>query len=135
MSDETDALKAEIRDLKEQVDALKRLMGDTGGAFNKVKLSTDSLLGPFGSLVDAAKSGATGLSTYNQSLDEGGKTVKLLTGLMGEMGKGLDLAGGALTKYVQMVNVQSDELYKSYQGLASVGAAGKADLKSIMDTV
>ena len=76
MADDTEALKAEVQDLKEQVDALKRIIGDTSTSFSKVKLSTDSLLGPFGTLVDATKSGATGLSAYNQSLDKGGETVK-----------------------------------------------------------
>jgi hypothetical protein len=134
MSDETEALKAEIIDLKEQMEAMKRLMGETGTSFSRLKINTEGLLGPFGSLVDATRTGATGLSVYNTSLDKGGKVVEMFTGLMGEMGKGLNLSSEALVKYVQMVNLQSDELYKSYQGLSSVGAAGKADLQSIMDT-
>ena len=133
MADEA-ALKAKIVELEKKVEALSVLVGQAGGSLKNFRNSTETLLGPFGSLVDATRSGATGLSAYNSTLDKGGETVKMLTGFMGDLGKGLNLAGGALTQYVQMVNVQSDELYKTYQDLASVGAAGKADLKSIMDT-
>jgi len=133
MSNEA-ALQAKIVELEKKVEALSVLVGQAGGSLKNFRNSTETLLGPFGSLVDATRSGATGLSAYNSTLDKGGETVKMLTGFMGDLGKGLNLAGGALTQYVQMVNVQSDELYKTYQDLASVGAAGKADLKSIMDT-
>ena len=60
MSDETDALKAEVKDLKEQLEAMKRLLGDTTGSLSRLRVSSDNLLGPFGGLVDATKSGATG---------------------------------------------------------------------------
>ena len=133
MADEA-ALKAKIAELENKVEALSVLVGKAGGSIRNFSSSTDTLLGPIGSLVDATRSGATGLSAYNSTLDKGGEIVKMVSGFMGDLGKGLNLAGGALTQYVQMVNVQSDELYKTYQDLASVGAAGKADLKSIMDT-
>jgi hypothetical protein len=134
MSDETDALKAEIKDLKEQMEAMKRLLGDTNGSLSRLKVSTDGLMGPFGSLVDATRSGATGMSAYNTTLGKTDEAAKMLTGFLGDFGKGLELGKGALVQYAQMVNIQSDELYKSYQGLSSVGAAGKADLQSIMNT-
>ena len=134
MSDETDALKAEVKDLKEQLEAMKRLLGDTTGSLSRLRVSSDNLLGPFGGLVDATKSGATGMSAYNTTLSKTGEAASMLTGFLGDFGKGLELGKGALVQYAQMVNVQSDELYKSYQGLSSVGAAGKADLQSIMNT-
>jgi hypothetical protein len=134
MSDETDALKAEVRDLKEQLEAMKRLLGDNNGSLSRLKITTEGMLGPFGSLVDATKSGVTGMSAYNDTLGKTGESAQMLTGFLGKFGEGLELGSGALVKYAQMVNVQSDELYKSYQGLSSVGAAGKADLQSIMNT-
>ena len=103
MSNEA-ALQAKIVELEKKVEALSVLAGQAGGSLRNFRNSTETLLGPIGSLVDATRSGATGLSAYNSTLDKGGEVITMVTGFMGDLGKGLNLAGGALTQYVQTVS-------------------------------
>ena len=122
-------LQAEIAELKEQVTMLKRLMGETGGAFRNLNLGTNSLLGPISSLVDVASSGATGLSAYNATLANTTELIGKFGSQLGTFGKILGAMGDAGGAYVQAAAQQGDALYKTYQDLAAYGAAGqeKAD--------
>lgn len=115
-------LQAEITALKEQVNMLKRLMGDTTGSLGRLNVGTDKLLGPFSALVDATSSGATGLSVYNETLSKGEEALKAFGGLLGTYGATLTALTGASASYIQAVNRQTDEQYKAYQGLAAAGA-------------
>jgi hypothetical protein len=122
-------LQREIAELKEQVTMLKRLLGETGGAFRNLGISTSGLLGPFSSLVDAASSGATGLSVYNATLANATALIADFGDKLGAFGTIIGAMGTAGSAYAQAAARQGDELYKAYQGLAAVGAAGqeKAD--------
>ena len=122
-------LQAEIAELKEQVTMLKRLLGETGGAFRSLSIGTNSLLGPISSLVDVASSGATGLSAYNSTLASATDLVGKFGDKLGTFGKILGAMGDAGGAYVQAAAQQGDALYKTYQDLAAYGAAGqeKAD--------
>ena len=122
-------LQAEIVELKEQITMLKRLMGETGGAFRSLGVSTNSVLKPFASLVDAASSGATGLSVYTQTLATTTDLIGKFGEKLGAFGSILAAMGDAGGAYVQAAAQQGDALYKTYQELAIVGAAGqeKAD--------
>ena len=122
-------LQAEIAELKEQVTMLKRLMGETGGAVRSLGVSTNSVLKPFASLVDAASSGATGLSVYTQTLATTTDLIGKFSEKLGAFGNILTAMGDAGGAYAQAAAQQGDALYKTYQELAIVGAAGqeKAD--------
>jgi len=122
-------LQAEIAELKEQITMLKRLMGETGGAFRSLNIGTNSLLGPISSLVDVASSGATGLSAYNATLANTTELIGKFGSQLGTFGKILGAMGDAGGAYVQASAQQGDALYKTYQDLAAYGAAGqeKAD--------
>ena len=122
-------LQAEIAELKEQITMLKRLMGETGGAFRSLSISSNSLLAPFSSLVDAASSGATGLSVYTQTLAATTDLIGKFGEKLGAFGSILAAMGDASGAYAQAAAQQGDALYKTYQDLAIVGAAGqeKAD--------
>ena len=122
-------LQAEIAELKEQITMLKRLMGQTGGAFRSLSISSNSLLAPFASLVDAASSGATGLSVYTQSVAATTELIGKFGEKLGAFGSILNAMGAAGGAYAQAAAQQGDALYKTYQELAIVGAAGqeKAD--------
>jgi hypothetical protein len=122
-------LQAEIAELKEQVTMLKRLMGETGGAFRNLGNSANSVLKPFASLLDSAASGATGLSVYSATLANVNTLVAQLGDKLGAFGGILAAMGDAGGAYAQAAAQQGDALYKTYQELAMVGAAGqeKAD--------
>ena len=127
-------LQARILELEKKVEALSVIAGRAGGSLDKVRLGADGLLGPFAELFNATKSGATGLSAYNSTLNLADKEFEKISSLLGSFGGGLSVATTASKQFIQAVNVQTDELYKSYQGLSAAGAAGRADLPSIMET-
>jgi len=122
-------LQREIAELKEQVTMLKRLLGETGGAVRSLGVSANSVLKPFSSLIDAASSGATGLSVYNATLANVNTLVAQFGDKLGAFGGILAAMGDAGGAYAQAAAQQGDALYKTYQELAMVGAAGqeKAD--------
>ena len=127
-------LQARILELEKKVEALSVIAGRAGGSLDRVRLGADGLLGPFAELFNATKSGATGLSAYNSTLNLADAEFKKISDLLGSFGGGLSATTAASKQFIQAVNVQTDELYKSYQGLAVAGAAGRADLPSIMET-
>lgn len=122
-------LQAEIAELKVQVTMLKRLMGETGGSFRNLVSSANSVLKPFTSLIDSAASGATGLSVYSATLANVNTLVAQFGDKLGAFGGILAAMGNAGGAYAQAAAQQGDALYKTYQELAIVGAAGqeKAD--------
>jgi hypothetical protein len=126
---------AEIAKLKDQVSRLSKALGEMGGGISSVSVSAGKLLGPFGSLFDATAKGATGVSAYNNALDLSGEELKKLVGASSLFGVAIGAMSDSAKLYVKMAGAQADALMQSYQSLASVGAAGKADLVDVYETM
>ena len=125
----------EIAKLKDQVSRLGKALGELGGNVSQVSVGTTKLLGPFSSLFDATSKGATGLSAYNTTLDLSDKLFKQLVGEGSILGTALAGMSEAAKTYIKMSAAQADALMQSYQSLSSVGAAGKADLTDVYETM
>jgi len=125
----------EIAKLKDQVSRLGKALGELGGNVSQVSVGTTKLLGPFSSLFDATARGATGLSAYNTTLDMSKAMFDSLIGTGSILSTALSGMSEAAKTYIKMAGAQADALMQSYQGLASVGAAGKADLVDVYETM
>jgi hypothetical protein len=68
-------------------------------------------------------------------LDLTGKALTDIIGTSGPLAAALGGMTDAARVYVKMAGAQADALMQSYQGLASVGAAGKADLTDVYTTM
>lgn len=117
---------------EEQQRALAEIIANTGKNFSTLGPAIDKLLGPFAALVAATSSGATGMSAYNSALDKIPGGMEKLLAVMGPAGDAFKAMAGIGMEYVKAVNLQNDELYKSYQGLSKIGAAGEANTDSIL---
>jgi hypothetical protein len=125
----------EIVKLKDQVSRLSKALGEMGGGIGSVTAAAGKMLGPFGSLFDATVKGATGMSVYNNAIDLTGAELTKLLGQTTIFGVAIGAASESVKLYVKMAGAQADALMQSYQSLASVGAAGKADLVDVYETM
>jgi predicted CopG family antitoxin len=117
---------------EEQQRALAEIIANTGKNFSTLGPAIDKLLGPFAALVSATSSGATGMAAYNTVLDKLPGSMDKLIAVMGPAGDAFKAMAGIGMEYVKAVNIQNDELYKSYQGLSKIGAAGEANTDSLL---
>jgi len=97
-----------------------------------------SLAKTFTSAAGAMYKGEKGMSAYNQSVDAAADAMIALTGIVAVMTGGISVlsagimaAVGATAKYVKASNEQTDALFKSYQELSRIGAAGADGLRGI----
>jgi len=120
--------------LEEQAKAIQELLAKTGKNFSTLGPAVDKLLGPFAALVSATSAGATGMAAYNTALDRLPASMEKLLAVMGPAGDAFKAILGVGMEYVKAVNLQNDELYKSYQVLAKTGLAGEANTDSLLKT-
>jgi hypothetical protein len=123
---------AELEELRKKAKILEDIMGRTSTNFNTLGTAFDKAMGPFSALVSATSSGATGMSAYNSALDAVGKSAADITKNFPILGSAINAMAGVGMEYVKAVNVQNDELYKSYQGLSKIGLAGEANTDSLL---
>lgn len=131
MADEA-ALQAKIVELERKVEILSGIAGKTSGSFTTLGTAFDKAMGPFSALVSATSSGATGMSAYNAALDKVGASAADITKNFPILGSAINAMAGVGMEYVKAVNIQNDELYKSYQGLSKIGLAGEANTDSLL---
>ena len=131
MADEA-ALQAKIAELERKVEILSGIAGKTSGSFTTLGTAFDKAMGPFSALVSATSSGATGMSAYNAALDKVGASAADITKNFPILGSAINAMAGVGMEYVKAVNIQNDELYKSYQGLSKIGLAGEANTDSLL---
>jgi hypothetical protein len=131
MADEA-ALQAKIAELERKVEILSGIAGKTSGSFTTLGTAFDKAMGPFSALVSATSSGATGMSAYNAALDKVGASAADITKNFPILGDAVKAMAGVGMEYVKAVNVQNDELYKSYQGLSKIGLAGEANTDNLL---
>lgn len=93
------------------------------------------ILGTTTQALGALKDGAYGASSFNTALNTGAKIVDGMASSMGRFGAVLGMAVTSGIKYVGAVNKQADALFKSYQDLNRVGAAGAEGMRGIFDNM
>lgn len=120
--------------VEEQAKAIQEILAKTGKNFSTLGPVIDKLLGPFGALVSATAAGATGMAAYNAALDRLPASIEKLSAILGPVGDAFKAIGAVGMEYVKAVNLQNDELYKSYQVLAKTGLAGEANTDSLLKT-
>ena len=123
---------AELEELRKRDKLLNEILGRTTTSFTTLGPAVDKMLGPFAALVSATSSGATGMSAYNTVLDRVGASAADIAKIFPVLGETVKIMSGVGMEYVKAVNVQNDELYKSYQGLSKVGLAGEANTDSLL---
>ena len=123
---------AELEELRKRDKLLNEILGRTTTSFTTLGPAVDKMLGPFAALVSATSSGATGMSAYNTVLDRVGASAADIAKIFPVLGETVKIMSGVGMEYVKAVNVQNDELYKSYQGLSKVGLAGEANTESVL---
>ena len=135
MSDEIDALKAELASTREEFSRYKDGLSGLSGKTTDVSRAFSGLGTSAGDLVGAMNSGAQGMSTYSGMVTAGAKALSTLTGEAGLAGKilgGLATATGGVTTAIFK---QSDALFKSYQDISQIGAAGSSGMQGVFDNM
>jgi hypothetical protein len=122
----------ELEELRRNNRLFNDMLGKTTQNFTTLGPAVDKLLGPFAALVSATSSGATGMSAYNSVLDSVGASAAKIGENFPILGETVKVMAGVGMEYVKAVNVQNDELYKSYQGLSKIGLAGEANTDSLL---
>jgi len=120
--------------VEEQAKIIQDILSKTGKNFSTLGPVLERLLGPFQQLISATASGATGMAAYNAALDKLPASIEKLSAILGPVGDAFRAVGAAGMEYVKAVNLQNDELYKSYQVLAKTGLAGEANTDSLLKT-
>ncbi len=104
-------------------------------AFGNVDRAAGTVVGGMGNFVGSMNAGAQGMSAYSGMVSAGAKALSTLTGESGTAGKilgGLALATGGVTTAIFK---QSDALFKSYQDISTIGAAGSSGMQGVFDNM
>lgn len=77
------------------------------------------------------KDGQTGASTFNDAIESGADAIDKFASKFGILGAVIGTVVKAAGAYTAAVNKQADALYKTYQDLSKVGAAGAGGMTEI----
>ena len=138
--DEASAQKiAELTDSLAKATAVNDIL--TGKAdkvsksFGNVDRAAGTVVGGMGNFIGSMNAGAQGMDAYSGMVSAGAKALGTLTGESGTAGKilgGLALATGGVTTAIFK---QSDALFKSYQDISTIGAAGSSGMQGVFDNM
>jgi len=104
-------------------------------SFGNVDSAAGTVVGGMGNFVGSMNAGAQGMSAYSGMVSAGAKALSTLTGESGTAGKilgGLATATGGVTTAIFK---QSDALFKSYQDISTIGAAGSSGMQGVFDNM
>jgi hypothetical protein len=139
----TDVLGGETSTVKKQdiknFEDLGKVVKENMLSYNALTKGISSASKVFGELA----SGAKGASQYNSAIDSGTNAINRFAGILGTLVggplglfiKAVGLGAAALGKYAQAANKQSDALYKSYQDLNKIGAAGADGMTGVFQSM
>ena len=130
-----EATAAEIARLKEVVVEARDKIHDLGGSTSKVSDKLGATAGALGTFTGAMNSGAQGMSAYNS-------LVSTVSGNLANMAKNADGSATALSVLanasgglITAIFKQSDALFKSYQDISQIGAAGSSGMQGVFDSM
>jgi|694.fasta_scaffold00324_62 hypothetical protein len=130
-----EATAAEIARLKEVVVEAREKISDLGGSTSKVSDKLGATAGALGTFTGAMNSGAQGMSAYNS-------LVSTVSGNLANLAKNADGSATALSvlasasgSLITAIFKQSDALFKSYQDISQIGAAGSSGMQGVFDSM
>ena len=104
-------------------------------SFGNVNSAAGTMVGGMGNFIGSMNAGAQGMDAYSGMVSAGAKALGTLTGESGTAGKilgGLATATGGVTTAIFK---QSDALFKSYQDISTIGAAGSSGMQGVFDNM
>jgi hypothetical protein len=104
-------------------------------SFGNVNSAAGTMVGGMGNFIGSMNAGAQGMDAYSGMVSAGAKALVTLTGESGTAGKilgGLATATGGVTTAIFK---QSDALFKSYQDISTIGAAGSSGMQGVFDNM
>ena len=125
-------MEAKLRATEEELAAAyERLAGRS----NNVTNALNTMAGASGNFVGAMNSGAQGMNAYSGLVAAGGKALGQLAGDSNIARQSLGALAGASSSLITAIFKQSDALFKSYQDISQIGAAGTAGMQGVFDNM
>lgn len=129
------ATAEEIARLKDVVADARERISDLGGSTSKVSDKLGATAGALGTFTGAMNSGAQGMSAYNS-------LVSTVAGNLSNLAKNADgtatvlsVLANASGSLITAIFKQSDALFKSYQDISQIGAAGSSGMQGVFDNM
>ena len=129
------ATAEEIARLKDVVADARERISDLGGSTSKVSDKLGATAGALGTFTGAMNSGAQGMSAYNS-------LVSTVSGNLSNLAKNADgtatvlsVLANASGSLITAIFKQSDALFKSYQDISQIGAAGSSGMQGVFDSM
>lgn len=125
-------MEAKLRATEEELAAAyERLAGRS----NNVTNALNTMAGATGNFVGSMNAGAQGMSAYSGLVAASGKALGQLAGESTIAGKSLGALAGASSSLITAIFKQSDALFKSYQDISQIGAAGTSGMQGVFDNM
>jgi hypothetical protein len=125
-------MEAKLRATEEELAAAyERLAGRS----NNVTNALNTMAGASGNFVGAMNSGAQGMNAYSGLVAASGKALGQLAGDSTIARQSLGALAGASSSLITAIFKQSDALFKSYQDISQIGAAGTAGMQGVFDNM
>jgi hypothetical protein len=125
-------MEAKLRATEEELAAAyERLAGRS----NNVTNALNTMAGASGNFVGAMNSGAQGMNAYSGLVAAGGKALGQLAGDSNIARQSLGALAGASSSLITAIFKQSDALFKSYQDISQIGAAGSSGMQGVFDNM
>ena len=125
-------MEAKLRATEEELAAAyERLAGRS----NNVTNALNTMAGASGNFVGAMNSGAQGMNAYSGLVAASGKALGQLAGDSNIARQSLGALAGASSSLITAIFKQSDALFKSYQDISQIGAAGSSGMQGVFDNM
>ena len=135
MSTESEQLAAANEKAAAASEKLAALQDVLGNQTSKAGKAFGTMVDASGSFVGAMNAGAQGMSAYSGLVAAGGKALGQLAGESTIAGKSLGALAGASSGLITAIFKQSDALFKSYQDISQIGAAGTSGMQGVFDNM
>ncbi len=125
-------MEAKLKATEEELAAAyERLAGRS----NNVTNALNTMAGASGNFVGAMNSGAQGMNAYSGLVAASGKALGQLAGDSTIARQSLGALAGASSSLITAIFKQSDALFKSYQDISQIGAAGTSGMQGVFDNM
>ena len=132
MSEELATSNEKLAAANEKLAALQDLLGNKT---SKASEAFGTMAGATGNFVGSMNAGAQGMSAYNGLVAAGGKALGQLAGDSNIARQSLGALAGASSSLITAIFKQSDALFKSYQDISQIGAAGSSGMQGVFDNM
>ena len=135
MSTESEQLAAANEKAAAASEKLAALQDVLGNQTSKAGKAFGTMVDASGSFVGAMNAGAQGMSAYSGLVAAAGTSLGQLAGDSTIAGKSLGALAGASSSLITAIFKQSDALFKSYQDISQIGAAGTSGMQGVFDNM